>query len=37
MIVVHVLKDGQKVSSIAGKKIKIPVEILRRRKSDKAI
>lgn len=37
MTVVHILKDGQKVSSIAGKKVRIPAEMFRRGKSGKAI
>ena len=37
MQVVHVLKNGQTVSSIAGKKVKIPAEMIRRKKNDQAV
>jgi len=29
--IVHVLSNGQKVDSIEGKKIKIPIEVIRRK------
>lgn len=37
MKIIHVLKDGQKVSSVAGKKVKIPAEMIRRKKNDQAV
>lgn len=38
MKIVHVLKNGQTVSSIAGKKVKIPADVVRRKKkNDKTV